>query len=664
VSRGLHIRDGLEVVQTRAGRVALISGNSLGFEIDDVTRDVLALCDGRSADAVVKALQGRYEEEEIRGALGELGAVGALVGSLQRLFFRSLYLLSGLLTGPAERLFRRSIRGHGDAVLERAGEVRTILLYTFSKDPTATRIPAAILREKFPEAELHIKTFTAEDAENAEKSEKRKREREKQQKDEREKASSPILPLSHSPFRLFTEARALRGERFDLSVGVHDFDEDHPHQRFILTWLFGRLARAGRRITYVDRYDFLPRLALPYLLSAWEATKGRCAEALRKATFRAYAACAGLFRAPHVAPSSPRRILVLAPGGIGDVVLTTPALRALRRQHPDAHIACLVPPGAAGLLKACPFINELIPSPIQGRGGLRDLLRHLSFAREIRNRRFDLSVTLRHWRGQACDGYLPYLAGVPRRVGPALSGSRETAAIFTHPVAIASAHQADAALEVVRGLGEDRALQLWTTEADRAFVQRYLQGQGIFAEDLLIGVHPGSSAEVKQWPPERLAQAVDRLTLGWGARVILTGGPGEVRLAWEVARHTETSPVVVAGNLTLSQSVALIERCDLLLCGDSGPMHIAAAVGTPLVALFGPTDPRHWGPRTPRHRVVRRRLSCGPRAACIAGPHPECPRGRAACIQDITVEEVVEAAEALLSDRMISQGDGHAAEPL
>ncbi|MBI2950525.1 glycosyltransferase family 9 protein [bacterium] len=623
MSRGLHIRDGLEVVQTRAGRVALISGNSLGFEIDDVTRDVLALCDGRSADAVVKALQGRYEEEEIRGALGELGAVGALVGSLQRLFFQSLYLLSGLLTGPAERLFRRSVRGHGDAVLERVGEVRTILLYTFSKDPTATRIPAAILREKFPEAELHIKTFTA-----------------------------------------FREAWALRGERFDLSVGVHDFDEDHPHQRFILTWLFGRLARAGRRITYVDRYDFLPRLALPYLLSAWEATRGRCAEALRKATFRAYAACAGLFRAPHVAPSSPRRILVLAPGGIGDVVLTTPALRALRRQHPDAHIACLIPPGAAGLLKACPFINELIPSPIQGRGGLRDLLMQLSFAREIADRRFDLSVTLRHWRGQACDGYLPYLAGVPRRVGPALSGSRETAAIFTHPVAIASAHQADAALEVVRGLGEDRALQLWTTEADRAFVQRHLQGQGIFAEDLLIGVHPGSSAEVKQWPPERLAQAVDRLTLGWGARVILTGGPGEVRLAWEVARHTETSPVVVAGNLTLSQSVALIERCDLLLCGDSGPMHIAAAVGTPLVALFGPTDPRHWGPRTPRHRVVRRRLFCGPRAACIAGPRPECPRGRAACIQDISVEEVVEAAEALLSDRMISQGDGHAAEPL
>lgn len=641
MSRGLYIRDGLEVVQTRTGRVALISGNSLGFEIDDVTRDVLALCDGRSADAVVKALRDRYGEEEIRGALGELGAVGALVGSLQRLLFRSLYFLSGLLTGPAERLFRRSIRGHGDAVLDRAGEVRAILLYTFSKDPTATRIPAAILRERFPEADLRIKAFTTEDTENAE-------------IDRREatgaRRESPFRLMPRA-FRLFIEARALRRERFDLSVGVHDLDEDHPHRRFILTYLFGRLARAGRRIAYVDRYDFLPRLALPYLLSAWEVAKGRCAEALRRMTFRAYVAGAGLFRAPHVAPSSPRRILVLAPGGIGDVVLTTPALRALRRQHPDAHIACLIPPGAAGLLKACPFINELIPSPIQGRGGLRDLLRHLSFAREIVDRRFDLSVTLRHWRGQACDGYLPYLAGVPRRVGPALSGSRETATIFTHPVAIASAHQADAALEVVRGLGEDRALQLWTTEADRAFVQRHLQGQGIFAEDLLIGVHPGSSAEVKQWPPERLAQAVDRLTLGWGARVVLTGGPGEVRLAWEVARHTGTSPAVLAGNLTLSQSVALIERCDLLLCGDSGPMHIAAAVGTPLVALFGPTDPRHWGPRAPRSRVVRRRLSCGPRPACIAGGRPECPRGRAVCMQDIPVEEVVEAAEALLSDR-------------
>lgn len=623
--KGLYIRDGLEVVGTRTGRAALISGNSLGFEIDDVTRDVLALCDGRSADAIVKALQGRYEEEEIRGALGELGAVGAVqVGSLQRLLIRSLHLLSGWLAGPSEKLFRWSIRGHGDAVLKKAGRARTILLYTFSKDPTVTRIPAAILREKSPEADLRIKIFTA--------------------------SQRPPRTLRSLLF-LFQEVRALRGEGFDLAVGVHDFDENHPHRRFFLTWLLGRLVRACRQIAYVDRYDFLPRVTLPYLLSAWEMAKGRCMEILQRSTFRAYAVCADLFRAPHHASPPPRRILVLAPGGIGDVVLTTPALRALRRQHPDAHIACLVPPGAAGLLKACPFINEIIPSPIQGRGGLRDLLRRLSFAREIRDRRFDLSVTLRHWYGQACDGYLPYLAGIPRRVGPALSGHRETAAIFTHPVAVASAHQADAALEVVRGLGEDRALQLWTTEADRAFVQRYLEEQGISSGDLLIGIHPGSSAEVKQWPPEQFARVADRLTLGWGARVILTGGPGEVKLAWEVARHTETSPAVVAGNLTLSQSVALIERCDLFLCGDSGPMHIAAAVGTPLVALFGPTDPRFWGPRTQSSRVVRRRLFCGPRPACLAGPYPECPRGESVCIRDIPEEEVVEAAEILLGNK-------------
>jgi ADP-heptose:LPS heptosyltransferase len=133
--------------------------------------------------------------------------------------------------------------------------------------------------------------------------------------------------------------------------------------------------------------------------------------------------------------------------------------------------------------------------------------------------------------------------------------------------------------------------------------------------------------------------------------VVLSGGAGEVRLAWEVARHMATVPLIAAGNLGLSQAIALIARCDLLLCGDSGPMHVAAAVGTPVVALFGPTDPARWGPRTPDSRVVRRRVFCGPRPACSAGPHPTCPRANPVCMSAITVEEVLLAAEAALTGR-------------
>ena len=610
----LYIRDGLDIIETGDGRTVLISGNSLGFEIDDVVRAVLSVCDGRTSGEVVNALKDHLPEEDICDALEELRSVGAIqVGVLQRFLGRWVPIVYSLLN-PLENLFRWSIRGHGDGLLEGVnGRDLRVLLYTFSTDPSAIRIPAGIIRERIPGADLHIRRFSA-DIRNL-----------------------PAL------------VRALRkAGGFDLAVGVYDFSDRHPYRGFGLTWM-SRWLLDTRVLAYVDRYDFLPHVVLPFLLSVVAMVKGRICEAMERAAIFGFGSFINRVRRPSPESPIPGRILVLAPGGIGDVVLAIPALRYLRGQHPDAHIACLVPSGFEGLFSTCRYIDEVIPSPIRG-AGLWRMVRQFGMAKAIRARGFDMSVTLRHWTGQACNGFLPHLAGIQCRIGPIVPGDRDSNRIFTHPVAISSRHQADAALEVVGGLGERCDLELETTETNREFVKRVLEEEGVRPEELLIGIHPGSSADVKQWPPERFGELADRLSLRWGGKVVLTGGPGEVKLAWEIASHQASSPVIAAGNLTLPQFLALIERCDLLVCGDSGPMHLADALGTPLVALFGPTDPAHWGPRSPISRVVRRNMICGPRSACAAGPSPECPRGEAFCIREISVGEVLEASEALLGE--------------
>ena len=155
MNRNLYIRDGLDIVETGDGRTVLISGNSLGFEIDDVARAVLSVCDGRTSGGVVNALKDRLPEEDICDALEELRSVGAIqVGVLQRFLCRWAPFMVSLLN-PLENLFRWSIRGHGDGMLEGVnGRDLRVLLYSFSTDPSAVRIPAGIIRERIPGGRL------------------------------------------------------------------------------------------------------------------------------------------------------------------------------------------------------------------------------------------------------------------------------------------------------------------------------------------------------------------------------------------------------------------------------------------------------------------------------------------------------------------------------
>jgi heptosyltransferase-2 len=182
---------------------------------------------------------------------------------------------------------------------------------------------------------------------------------------------------------------------------------------------------------------------------------------------------------------------------------------------------------------------------------------------------------------------------------------------------------------------------------DRERVDRLLAENEVRGDELLIALHPGSS-EMKRWPKERFAALADLLMQDRRARILLVGGPGERELCGEVARMMKSPPIVAAGLLTIKQTADLIGRCDLFVGNDSGPMHLAAALATPTIGLFGPTDRvknRPWGPRN-RIVIIGGGMKCAP---CYKNGEIPCIYDTNRCMAEISVNDVYERARSLLA---------------
>ena len=173
---------------------------------------------------------------------------------------------------------------------------------------------------------------------------------------------------------------------------------------------------------------------------------------------------------------------------------------------------------------------------------------------------------------------------------------------------------------------------------------QWLKEHGLAGEHSppLVLLQPGARYSLKVWPPERFAQLADRLAERFNCRILLGGDQREREVAEQVAHNTHCAPLVVAGKCSLLQYAALVKQCALFVGNDGGAMHIAATVGTPVVALFGPTYPERWGPRGGLTQVIYKGLDC---RACY---HPSCLRGDDSCMRQITVDEVFEAAGRIL----------------
>jgi len=323
---------------------------------------------------------------------------------------------------------------------------------------------------------------------------------------------------------------------------------------------------------------------------------------------------------------TPERLLVRAPNWIGDVVLSLPALRDLKRNFPRARLAVLARPWVARLYEAIHEVDEIVESR-----GLR------ADARALRGR-FDAGVLFTNSFGSALG--LAW-AGIPERWGYATEGRGPLLTRRARPpAAVRGRSQVYYYRAMLGGVGlrvsasPDAALRCPDAWAQSAAL---LTGDGP-----LVGVSPGAAyGSAKRWPVVRYAAAAGQIARQRGARVVILGAETERPLADAIGAALPAPALDLCGRTTLPELLGVLSRLELLVTGDSGPMHLASALGTPLIAIFGPTDWRETAPAGPaRQRLVREAVECAP---CMLR---ECPIDHR-CMTRVGVERIVEEARRL-----------------
>ncbi|MDH7486060.1 MAG: glycosyltransferase family 9 protein [Anaerolineae bacterium] len=389
---------------------------------------------------------------------------------------------------------------------------------------------------------------------------------------------------------------------------------------------------------------------------------------VRLALLRALGLVLHPFSPSFPSPPFPSSLLIIRPDHLGDLLFLTPALRRLREVLPEAYIALLVGPWGRGVAERSPYVDEVITCPFPGftrqpKGSLFAPYRLLlQEARRLRQQRFDLALVMRfdHWWG----AFLAAVAGIPHRFGyaipevrpfltqalPYVAGQHEVQQNlrFTFHVSRFTSQVAGEEALAEEADWKAHPLEFALTREEEARAEEWLLAHGAAAGRPLVAIHPGAGAPVKLWPAENWAAVADVLTARRGAQIVLSGSAGELDLVWAVAAHMRGDPLIAAGETTLGQLAALYQRCRLVLGSDCGPLHLAVAVGTPTVHLYGPVDARAFGPwgNPFCHRVLLSDWPCLPCnrldfAAEELEAHP--------CVRDITVEQVLAEAEALLA---------------
>ena len=356
---------------------------------------------------------------------------------------------------------------------------------------------------------------------------------------------------------------------------------------------------------------------------------------------------------PPPDPERTRRILVRSTNWIGDIVMISPALAALRRRFPAARIEAVALPHLAECLHGNPAIDEVIPFDRRGRdSGAAGLLR---LAARLRERRYDAAVLFQKAIGAAL---MARVARIPVRIGLA---SDRRGWLLTHPVPLAGdlakRHHLEIFLEVARAAGcdvGDRTLFFPVGAEDHAWAASFLREHGADRFAFLVALHVGASKRPRAWHLDRFAAAARRIADGHRAGVLLLGGKAETADMAQVGAALGGDAIDATGRSTIKQMAALMARCRLLIGNDSGPMHLAGALGVPVVAIFGPGDPDRTAPYVPqdgppRVAVVTHRYPCSPcRQAFFEECYPS-PAGKPMCLESIGVDEVVQAAERLLA---------------
>jgi heptosyltransferase-2 len=356
---------------------------------------------------------------------------------------------------------------------------------------------------------------------------------------------------------------------------------------------------------------------------------------------------------PAFSPDKVERILVFAYHGLGNFIMYTPALSLLRERYPDARIDLQVGnnTGCEEVLAGAGLFDNIYNLPYSA--GLRAWLKRV---REVRTTRYDLTVNEFHSHSWPL-ALVVALSRAPFRAGHVTSPGWPRRAsrysfVFNIPVRMREdEHEIERYLDLVASVGarrvslSDARTFVHLTDADREFARRFLVGGLSQRADMIIGIQPSTSPAMrwKQWPLERYRDLVEKLIAEYPAsHIVLFGSPNEAEMIAELARGLGSRVTVAAGKTNVKQVAALIQQCDLLISNDSGLMHVAVAVGTPVVAIYGPTDIRRTAPLGPQHTVIRHELPCSP-CFKLEGDDQvrQCPHHD--CLMSITPDEVLQA---------------------
>ena len=393
--------------------------------------------------------------------------------------------------------------------------------------------------------------------------------------------------------------------------------------------------QSNRILKFLDRYVGIPICILLSIIKNFRSFLNREVEAQNRE-----------FQYQNLSKSStdvPNKILIIQLSALGDTILAIPTIRAIRLRYPNAEISFLASPTNLSYLERCPYIDHQI------------LFRypHFQLIQTLRRERFDWVVDLEHWSRFSV--LLAYATGATRLIGFNAAHQYRHYLFNDTILHIPGKHEVLNFLSIAHELdcnSDDLKLDVWIGEKEEEWSRSLLVQKHVHPSDLLIVLHPeaGRRGEPRRrWSLEKYVVLTDTLSEQCNARIVLTGAPNEVAVSKWIAERTKCETVCLAGQTQVNQLAALFTRADLVICGNCGPMHLAAAAGTPVVAIHGPTNSKQWGPWTNKSICLESNLPCSP---CLnLGFEYACqalPDGTSPCMHTIDVEDVLMACKEYL----------------
>lgn len=334
------------------------------------------------------------------------------------------------------------------------------------------------------------------------------------------------------------------------------------------------------------------------------------------------------------------RILITRTDRIGDVVLSTPIIKAVRQAYPDAYIGFMVEKAASDIVKGNPYLNEVLV--YDKKGANKGLAGFLSFLFKLMKKRFDAAIILH----PAARAHLTcYLAGIPKRVGYDKKLGFLLTQRIAHKKQEGLKHEVEYNFDLLRALDikfESKELIVPLSEAIREEAGRILKEAGVDLKAPLAALHAGASCPSKRWPAAKFAELIDALNRRHELQIVLLGGQETMDISKDIVKKAKSKIIDLTGKTSVAVLAGILSKCRLFISNDSGPVHISSAVETPVISIFGRNEaglsPKRWGPLGKRDIIVHKDVGC---EVCLAH---RCDKGFK-CLEAITVGDVLGAVE-------------------